>query len=161
WHRNARKLIGFGTPLPLRSGDDRGLGDVVEIAVADVDLAGTRDPEQRRLDVEIVVLRDTIPDVEAGGHRAEVRPLAARLGLRPLLAERAARLAEDLADVDALDGAVAQVDLGGCGKRLLHRVDALAGGIDVEREIALAFELVLLRHVAQKRPDGDARQRVL
>src|SRR6185295_9961775 len=83
-------------------------------------------------------LRDTIPDVEAGGHRAEVRPLAARLGLRLLLAERAARLADDLADVDAL-----------------------AGGVDVEREIALAFELVLLRHVAQQRPDGDARQRVL
>jgi len=47
------------------------------------------------------------------------------------------------------------------GERLLHAVDRLSGGVDIEHEIAAALQRVLLREVAQQRTDGDAGQRLL
>jgi hypothetical protein len=44
------------------------------------------------------------------------------------------------------------VELGAAGERAFHGVHVLPRGGDVERDVALAFELVALRHVAQQGP---------
>src|SRR5687767_1515451 len=106
---------------------------------------------------------DAVLDREARGELGEIRLLRLVVGALPLRrrlrvasAEHAAPLADDLAEVDALDGAVTQLNLGRAAERALHGVHGLARRGDVERDVALAFQTVLLREVAQDRADRDA-----
>src|SRR5688572_28272168 len=106
---------------------------------------------------------DPVLDREARGELGEIRLLRLVVGafalssrLRAVSAEHAAPLTDDLAQVDALDGAVTQLDLGRAAERALHGVHRLARRGDVERDVALAFQAVLLREVAQDRAYRDA-----
>src|SRR3954454_23577543 len=71
-HREARELLEVGAALSLRARHHGRVGHVVDLGIADVDVALARDAEERRLDVEILVVRDTVLDDEARGHLGEV-----------------------------------------------------------------------------------------
>jgi hypothetical protein len=102
-------------------------------------------------------------DDESRVQLGEIGPLlaAVRGCLRLLGTERRAGLGDDGADIHALDGAIAQVDLRRAVQRALHPVHGLAGGVDVERQVALAVEPVLLGEIPQQRADGDVGERFL
>src|SRR5690349_489414 len=98
--------------LALGRRHHRGVGDVIDRRVADVDVALSRDAEERRLHVEVLVVRDAVLDVEARGHLGEVGLLRfARLLLLLGGAERRLRAAEHFREVDALDRAVLERDV--------------------------------------------------
>src|SRR5581483_6992763 len=103
---DALQRLELGPALPLQRRHDRRLHRVVELLAADVDVARAADAEQRRLEREVVVVRDAVRDPEARRQLAEVGLL---LGLARALAaaaaERRLRAPDRLRDVDAADRA--------------------------------------------------------
>src|SRR5205814_9531112 len=68
--------------------DDGSLDHVVDGRSADVDVTAAADAQQRRLDVEVLVVRDAVLDREARGKLREVGPFPAVSRLPRLLAGR-------------------------------------------------------------------------
>jgi hypothetical protein len=71
-HGKAGKLPDVGAPLALGAGHHRSLGDVVDGRIADVDVAAPRDAEERRLHVEVFVVRDAVLDREGRHELGEI-----------------------------------------------------------------------------------------
>jgi hypothetical protein len=85
-----------------------------------------------------------------------------RLAHRVLLhRQRSLGLAHRARQVDAFDGAVAQLQRGAAGQVGTQRCDAGARGADIGGDPAAAFEQVLAGHVLEQGVDVDAAGREL
>src|SRR5574338_18890 len=69
---HALEIREFAPALPLRRADDRSAYEVIDGVGCDVDVALAADAQQRRLHVEIAVVRDAVADREA---RAQFRKI--------------------------------------------------------------------------------------
>ena len=105
-------------------------------------------------------MRDAVSDDEARSELGEIGPL--RRG-RPLLGRRTRsaerlRLAQQLAQIDALQGAVPQRQAGVARERFFHRAHGRAAGLHVERDAAPTLQKIVVESVFQQRPQRDAAE---